>query len=203
MKKYSGIINIILLIAVVILYFFHFSGESDNDAIGSQTVVQPQVQNSTTTQSIVFVNVDSLLANYLLYTELTNELIKERESMEAELSRKTAVFEKEVQNFQDKVEKVLITRANAKIVEAELTTKQQDLLVLKDSMANKLIEDEQSMNLRLHDNIIAEINEYNKTNNYQFVLSKTFGGSILFGNGNLDITKIILDRLNEKYTKSK
>ncbi len=203
MKKYSVLVNIVLLVAVVVLYVLHFSGKKEEETTVQQPFNIPVQQSGSDTPSIVFVNVDSLLANYLLYTELADKLLNERSTLEAELIRKTQAFEKEVADFQYKVNKVLVTRAEAAEIETQLGIKQQNLLALKDTMAYSLLQEEQSMNQMLHDKIIDEINEFNKSNNFQFVLSQTLGGSILFGNGNLNITKNILDRLNDKHNKAK
>ncbi len=203
MKKYSQIINIVLLIGIVILYILHFTGKEEKDSPVQQTFKMPVQEAGSDKPMIAFVNVDSLIANYELYGELADKLLNERSSLETELTRKNQAFEKEVEDFQYKVNKVLVTRAEAAQIEAQLGLKQQNLIALKDTMAYNLLQKEQIMNQTLHDNIINEIVEFNKSYNFQFVLSQTLGGSILYGNGNLNITKPILDILNDKYRKAK
>jgi len=203
MKKYSDILIVVLIIAVAGLYVLHFTGNGDKEQTLQPALNIPVQKGGSNTPAIAFVNVDSLLANYLLYTELADQLLNERSTLENELLRKNQVFEKEVEDYQYKVNKVLVTRAEAAEIENQLGLKQQNLLALKDTMAYNLLQKEQIMNQRLHDNIINEIVEYNKSYNFQYVLSQTLGGSILFGNGNLNITRIILDRLNDKHKKAK
>lgn len=203
MKKYSEIINIVLLLAVAVLYFLHFTGDEDTDNNVRQPYNIPVQQSGSSGPTIVYVNVDSLLINYLLYSEMADQLVNTKSNLENELSRKSQVFDKEVMDFQTNVSKGFVTRKDQAEIENQLGIKQQILIALKDSMASQLIISEQEMNTTLHNNIISEIEEFNKMYNYQFVLSKTFGGSILFGNNNLNITKVILDRLNEKHSKKK
>jgi len=203
MKKYSEIINIVLLLAVVVLYFLHFTADKDNETGVQPTYNIPVQKPGSTGPTIVYVNVDSLLANYLLYSEMADQLLSTKTNLENELGRKNQVFEKEVRDFQTNVSKGFVTRKDQAEIENQLGIKQQNLLALKDSMASQLITREQEMNSTLHNNIISEIEEFNKIYNYQFVLSKTFGGSILFGNNNLNVTKVILNRLNEKHSNKK
>lgn len=66
MKNYSIVLNVILLIAVAVLYVLHFTGNREN------TSVKPRVDGNETVNGtkIVYVNTDTLLSNYLLSVEL-------------------------------------------------------------------------------------------------------------------------------------
>ena len=58
MKQFSVVLNVVLLIAVAVLYYFHFK-EKQNNAGGPASIVSSNTP-------IVFINSDSLSMNYEL-----------------------------------------------------------------------------------------------------------------------------------------
>jgi Skp family chaperone for outer membrane proteins len=65
------------------------------------------------------------------------------------------------------------------------------------------MEEEQVMNRQILE-YITKFLEENKTDyNYQFILGKSFGSVVLYGDNTLDITPKVLDAINKKYKAEK
>lgn len=197
----NRIISGILAIAVIVLFVLHFSGK-DNEVVENQLVQPGTLIGNLSEVKVAYVFVDSVLANYDYYKVLTDKLLAKKSTLEKELSGKGESFQKEVTDFQYKVEKKLITSWDAEARQKQLTEQQQVLVNLQNDMQNKLAQDEQSVTIQLHDSVISAVNDINRKLGYNLVLSNTFGGGLLYADDYMNITKQVLDRLNEFYRKT-
>ncbi|MFA6127453.1 MAG: OmpH family outer membrane protein [Bacteroidales bacterium] len=197
----NRIVSGILAVAVVVLFVLHFSGKRDK-VVDNKPVQQGILAGNPGEVKIAYVFVDSVLANYEFYKVLTDKLLSKKSSLEKELSGKGDSFQKEVSDFQYKVEKKLITSWDAEARQKQLSEQQQVLVNLQTDMQNKLAQDEQTVTLQLHDSVLTAVNEVNSKLGYNLVLSNTFGGGLLYADDYMNITKQVLDRLNESYRKT-
>ena len=74
MKNISLILNIVLIIAVTLLYIDKFTGNSGNEDVNTET--------SGGGGDVVYINLDSLMNSYDLYNELKTELMQEQQKLE-------------------------------------------------------------------------------------------------------------------------
>ncbi|MCK4465322.1 MAG: OmpH family outer membrane protein, partial [Bacteroidales bacterium] len=144
-----------------------------------------------------------LLFKYNFYYDLQDNLEEKRKTSEAELNSKSRAYEKEAADFQEKIQKGLVTRSTAQQLEQQLLREQQNLLQLRDNLSLQLMEEEQVMNRQIVNSIMEYLKEYNKQHNYQYVISYRFGGPLLFAHDSLDITMVVAEGLNEKYNREK
>lgn len=189
----SLIWNIVLTLAVTVLFFLHFSNKSD----GGSAVVDGQVVPGRRT---VYVQVDSLLTNYDFFKETKKELENKNFQLENELNTKGRSLQNEVAFFQQKAQ--TMTPEQARSTEAQLMKKQQDLVAYRDQAAQSLGQEEAKKNEQLYKNIRAYIEKYNKENGYEYVLGYSLGGGILFANPALDVTQKIIAGLNKEHAAS-
>ncbi|CAG5071774.1 hypothetical protein DYBT9623_03761 [Dyadobacter sp. CECT 9623] len=187
----SLIWNIVLSLAVAVLFFLHFSGKpsADSGSVADGNVVAGR--------KTVYVQVDSLLKNYEFFKDTRKELENKNFQLENELNTKGRSLQNEVAFFQQKAQ--TMTPEQARSTEAQLMKKQQDLMAYRDQSAQALGQEEAKKNEELYKNIRSYIDKYNKENGYEFVLGYSLGGGILFANPSLDVTQKILDGLNKEY----
>ncbi len=201
MKRIHLIINAVLFAGLAVLYFLHFSDISKtglND--GNET---SQTEPFSGASTIAFVNMDTLLSKYDMYFDFRQQLQEKQRRLEAQLNTSTRTYERQVVDFQDKVQKGLVTRSQAQEIEMQLMQKQQELIQLKDRLSMQLMEEEQVMNRRLQFTIQEFLKEYNKDGKFQYILGYSFGGPILYSNEKLDITSEVISGINLKYQASK
>jgi len=126
-----------------------------------------------------------------------------QQKAEAELNSKARQYESSARDFQEKVSKGLVTRATAAEMEQSLLQKQQQLVDLRDNLQADLIEEEQVMNRQILEYITSFLEENKSQYNYEYILGKSFGGQVLYGDSSLDITRKVLDAINKKYRAEK
>lgn len=197
MKKLSVILFAVLFLAVAVLYFLHFTGQK------SKNPVQETNRTESPTQGIAFVNIDTVIFKFDMFFDRREELMAKQKKAEAELNSKGAIYQKNAKDYQDKVTKGLVTRATAAEMEQSLTQQQQELVTLRDNLQSNLMEEEQVMNRQIIDYITTYLEENKADYNYQYILGKSFGSVVLYGDQGLDITQKVLDGLNNKYKAEK
>ena len=201
MKRVNLIINIVLVIAVGVLFVLHFTGKEKSSP--AQTEEKLVENDGTEKGEIAYINIDTLMNNMDMFFDVRNQLIDKQKSSEAELNSRSKDFEREATDFQEKVRKGLVTRSRAQEIEQELYREQQDLIGLKDKLSLELAEEEQVLNRQLIYYIIDYLKEYNIDNNYQFIISNSLGGPLLYASNKQDITSEVVKGINARYAKER
>lgn len=191
MKNASLILNVVLTIAVAVLYYLHFKGPQSETAPVTSTPAEAKGK------AIVYVNVDSLLNKYDFFKDTQKVLESKRFQLENDIASKGRNLQNKVAFFQQRA--ATMTQEQGRATEASLQKEQQDILAYRDRAAQNLALEEQTKNKELYDEIYNYLKKINAQNKYEFVLGYTKGGGILFANPEADQTKTILDGLNKEY----
>ncbi len=189
-------LNVVLLIAVVVLYILHFSGKSSHDEDSGEVV---EHMASPEDLSIAYVNSDSLLKNYDFFKSLEKQLIAKRDKLTSEYQNRAEGLQKEIANFQSTSGNMTISQARA--VEEDLRNKQQNLMMYQEQLGQQLREEEAKMNTELYDKVSEYLKSYGTNENLKIVLTYTKGSGVLYANEGLDITTQVLDGLNTAYSE--
>ncbi|MCX6213448.1 OmpH family outer membrane protein [Spirosoma sp.] len=191
MKNASLILNVVLTIAVAVLYYLHFKGpQAETDS-----AVKAPVEAKG--RAIVYVNVDSLLTKYDYFKDTQKVLESKRFQLENDLAAKGRNLQNKVAFFQQRA--ATMTQEQGRATEASLQKEQQDILAFRERAAQGLASEEQDKNKQLYDQIYEYLKKENATNKYEFVLGYTKGGGILFADPSGDRTSKILAGLNKEY----
>ena len=149
---------------------------------------------------IAYVNTDSLLANYNMAKDLNEELIKKTEDARASINSQAAALEKEVNEFQRKVQtNAFLNEQRAQSEANRLQNKKDQLDQLNYKLQNDLAQEQAQMNDRLIDTIQSVLKEYNAVKKFELILSNTMHDNILLDNPKYDITNELLEILNTRY----
>jgi len=200
MKKSSLIITILLALAIAALYVLHFTGIGTGKPVADKDDMQG---SETLSGSIVYIRIDSLLNAYDFFLELQADLAAKARIVKEDLNKKGRAFENDVTNFQDKVQKGLITRAQAETEQAQLAARQQELEQYAQQKQVELAEENQVMLNRVLDALKTFLAEYRLLKNYDLILT-TDGTSntVIEAVSSMDITKDVVEGLNREYSKS-
>lgn len=153
---------------------------------------------------IAYVNTDSLLANYNMAKDLNEELIKKTEDARASINSQAAALEKEVNEFQRKVQtNAFLNEQRAQSEANRLQNKKDQLDQLNYKLQNDLAQEQAQMNDRLIDTIQSVLKEYNAVKKFELILSNTMHDNILLDNPKYDITNELLEILNSRYAENK
>lgn len=195
MKKLSLILNIVLLVAVAVLFYLHFSArpQAAQPATGNALVSDPSASHSLT---IAYVNIDSLEAHYGYFQQKKAELAKEQESIQRDLSSRAQALQNEVAQLQKKA--ATMTQAEGEAAQQSVMQKQQALQQREQDLRQKFLQDQQDFNTDLHSRLTAFLKKYNENRHYTYILSYSeMASDILLKDSAYDVTADVIKGLNE------
>lgn len=200
-NTWSVVINVVLAIAVAVLYFLQFSGNDDSGKTtkGSQGERPVMEMQDGTGTSIAFVNSDLLLEKYDLVEKLAKQLESESRKKDADLASRQEELESEAAYFQESVQKQSLNEESAQRIYEQLMAKQQDLYQLQQQYGAELSQKEFEMNVTLLDSVRNFLDRMNIDNKYDYILNYNASGSILQARDAFDITEAVLEGLNREY----
>jgi len=204
MKRIPVILSTICLIAVGLLYVLYFVNKSGDKVSASQDEKNITAALDISSNSIVYINIDTVVSNYDLYFDLKKVFENKYKTSEAELASKEKAYKKEVEDYQYKVQRGLVTRSDAQKLEQQLLGEQQSLLKLQENLRIELGEEEQVMLRQVLNSITVYLEELQSRFKFQFVFGTTaIGGNVLYADKRLDLTWEVINGLNEKYKQKK
>lgn len=209
-KNISLFLNVILVVAVGILYYLHFSSGSTvtetSTATDSTIVEKPIVMapSEIKASKIVFVNLDVLSEGYDFLKDVSASAQAEQNNLQNLYQTKGEKLQQDYMEFQEKANKGLLS-------ENQIATEQEKFAVRKDELDQLQLKSEalgekiQARTEEARKNLTDYIKEYNKSGNYNYVLAYSEGplSPVLLANESLDITKDILEGINAQYRAKK
>jgi outer membrane protein len=156
--------------------------------------------------SIVFVNLDEIIAGYDMANELNTSVQSKIKSISDEVNRRGNKLQSDVNDFQDKINKGLITRSTAEVQANQLQKRQDDFNNYANQKQQEAAEEQQVALNQIEDAIKQFLDKYNEEKHYALIL--TTQGDLLptpvvACDSSLDITKDVIRGLNEEYVKTK
>ncbi len=207
-KNLSLTINIVLVIAVGVLYYLHFQGSSvsTSSEVSTDTTYVPPVlipESEIKNEGIVFVNTDTLLKYYDFFKASTKSLEARQKRAENSLAASASALQGEVMEFQKKAQEGVFSQEEGARKEQELMSKQQQFMANKETQMGVLVAEEQKISEQLYKKVQDYVKRFSKGKKYQYILGYTGQTSnVLFKNDSLDITQPVLKGLNEEYRNS-
>jgi outer membrane protein len=196
-NQLSIILNVVLLVAVAVLYYLHFKSPAtaNTGSTGTSSVAAGQ--------QVVYINTDSLVMNYDFLRDLQKDMDERRSNAEKQFGIKEQTFQQEAASMQKRASAGLMSEVEMRNAQATLEQKSQQLGLERQNLAQGLVEMERQMNNQWFDSAVVFLKEYNKGKNFQFILGYTKGGGILLANDKLDISQEVIKALNERYKATK
>jgi len=199
MKNLSLILNAVLAVAVIILFWLvlgNKTSETGKKASTGKGVV------SVGKLPIAYINIDSLLLNYQFAKDANEALTKRQEESRLTINTKARQLQTEMGEFQRKLENnAFLSRERAEQEQVRLQKKQQELQQMDGRLSQELMQVQQKMSEGLRDTITKFIKEYNKDGKYEMILSNTSSDNVLWASKGYDITEEVTRILNERCEK--
>lgn len=208
MKNSSLALNVVLAIAVAVLYYLHFSSSQEN-TIEVPVVVEEKTANTqektqetdTNYQSkIGYINIDSLQLNYDFYEELKTKLEKKEKAYDAELKAKSSAFQKKVEEFQRKAP--TMTQFEGELKQKELAKEEESLYKIRDQYTQNYEIEMVKLNNQLYKAIKDYIITHNQNTKFDIIIGESQTRNfVLDFNKNIDITEDVIKGLNKQYNE--
>ena len=127
-------------------------------------------------------------------------------SIQQEINRRGNKLEKDVKDFQNKIDKGLLTRSVAEVQGQKLQEQQNNFQQYASQKQQEMAEEQQVMLNQIADAIKTFLDSYNAEKQYAMILSTqgaVLPAPVAVADESLDITDDILAGLNEAYVKTK
>lgn len=201
MKNAAVILNVILLIAVGILFYLHFNpGNSRSTAENKPLPRQVVMSDSSGGCRMAYFEMDSVEANFEMAKQWKNELEKKEDNINAQMNRLRAVYQDKLSSL--KQHQSAMTTAQVEAATNDLNQLEENINNTKDN----LDQDYKAYYVQTQQEILTMIRkfctEYNKDKKYAVIISDE-PGLIFYKDSTFDITRDLLNGLNEMYVKKK
>ncbi len=195
MKNFSIGLNIVLVIAVAVLFYLHFNTSSSGNVVTSSAKQVP-----AGSFKIAYFETDSIQNQFDYFKEISSELEAKAQANSRILGDMKNTFATKYQELQ-KVANMLS--------QAELANKQQELMQMekafqgKEKMMSDEMQDEQFRKLQdVKKKIEDYLTDYNKDKGYAFVFSSS-ADLMYLKDSSYNITMDVVNGLNTLYKKKK
>lgn len=163
--------------------------------------------------AIVFLTIISLTAcqqqkiGFVDNSVLINEY-QERKDVEARLNTKIQAFKTRTDSLRSAFELEIkeaelkartMSQSAIQTLSQELQQKEQVLSQRVQFEQQQIAQESQTLNDSIINRVKAFVQDYGKSNNYNFILGSNEAGSVLYGEEASDLTQEILKALNENY----
>ncbi len=185
-------IKTILCIALAAAFAVSCNQKTNNTTVSEGQTSAPQAG------SIVYIQLDSIVAKFDMFNDLKSELEEKVQKIQNDLQAKGRAFERDIKDFQNKIQKGLMTQSEAEEKNRVLGNRQADLQNLSAQKEAEIQEENTVMMNKVMDAIETFVKKYNEEKKYALILTGVFQGD-----PNLDITNDIIEGLNEEYIKNK
>ena len=181
------------------------SAASCNTPAG-QTASTAAADSTIAPGSIVYFNLDRVLAEYDMANDLGSVVETKVNSIQEEVNRRGSKLDKDAKSFQDKVNKGLLTQSTAEAQYAKLQEQQNTFQNYAAQKQQEIAEEQQVMMNQIADAIKNFVDEYNAEKGYGMIIAtqgEILPVPVVSGSDKLDITDELLEGLNAAYVKEK
>ncbi len=199
MKKTRLILSAAALIAGISL-----TSCVNNGAQSPETVTSPD--STAVAGSIVYFNIDTIMQGYDMANDLRSVVETKVSGIQAEIDRREKKLQKDFSEFQNKIDKGLLTRSVAEVQGQKLQEQQNAYQQYAMAKQQEIAEEQQVMLNQIMDAVAEYVKAFNEEHKYALILTTSgdiLSAPVVTGDPSLDITDTILQGLNEAYVKTK
>ena len=201
MKKTTLILSAVALLGMVAL------GGCNSNPKSAAADNNTEVETAAAAKgSIVYFNLDRVLNEYDMANDLRSVAQTKAEGINAEVNRRGTKLQKDLEAFQDKINKGLLTRSVAETQSQTLAKRDQDFKNYAAQKQQEINEELNVMQNQIADAIKAFVDKYNAEKQFALIIAcqgELLPLPIVAADPSLDVTDDILTRLNDEYVKTK
>jgi outer membrane protein len=186
----------VVIIAVGVLYYLHFSTPKMQIYVPKEIVAEPG------SGEIVFVNSDIINEEYELVTILTGDIKAETKRQEVIFTNREKTFEKKYTQFQENMNAGVLTQVQAENTQMQLAQEYQLLETDKERVFNDLQGRQAAAILQIYDSLKVAVQRVNAVRKASYVLIYQDQSPVLLhSDPTKDITDQVLFELNRSFKK--
>ena len=156
--------------------------------------------------AIVYFNLDTVIKEYDMANDLSSVVETKVQGINQEVTRRQNKLQSDVNSFQEKVNKGLLTSSVAEAQYQKLQQQDQEFQQYAAQKQQEIYEEQTVMQNQIADAIKTFVDNYNAEKQYAMIIA-TQGDilpqPIVAGDPELDITDMLIEGLNAEYVKTK
>jgi outer membrane protein len=197
MKNASLILNVILLVAVAVLFYLHFSSGKKAEPV--KAITTTNAENIPTGDfRIAYFEMDSINNSFAMVKDVKAELSKEEGRVNNVLTRLQKTYNDKLIQYQNS------QQAASQVQSENVRREIMDLQNQMTSQKQELDQNYQNLYMRKMQDVKGRIEnflkEYNKTRGYTYILAYE-PGFMFYRDSAYNITADLVKGLNEQYKK--
>ncbi|MBS1927915.1 MAG: OmpH family outer membrane protein [Chitinophagaceae bacterium] len=202
MKNFSIVLNVVLIVAVAILYYLHFSGNQKPVSV-VKTAVPKAPLSELEKAPIAYVDLDSLNEKIAFIRDKRKELEGEQKAIENEwMSASRALNDKKNEFIKKHDNGKAITDEMAAEFQTQLLQEQQAIEEKRQAATQKLTEKSYKFMDDIQKKLKDFLAQYNSNGTYKYILTTGTGlDYLVFKDTTLNITNDVIAGMNEKIAK--
>ena len=156
--------------------------------------------------AIVYFNLDRVLNEYDMANDLSSVVQTKVESIQQEVTRRGNKLQNDINSFQEKIDKGLLTRSVAEAQNEKLQKQQVDFQNYAAQKEQEINEELAVMQNQILDAVKTYVDKYNETQQFAMILTTQgdiFPQPVITADPELDITDALLEGLNAEYVATK
>lgn len=194
MKHLGTILGAIAIVGV--LYIGFFSADSSKP----KATVSEAVTDPSKGVRLAYVRTDSLEKNYKYYVELSEQLQQEEAKIQKQIEAKQRDFQIELNLYQQEAPKMSPEQRQAS--EADLMRVQQQYEMWAREQSETLLTKQQELQTNMKHDMDSVLYKMKDELLLDFILLYDENSALIFANEDYDITNVVVERLNENYSKN-
>ncbi len=157
------------------------------------------------TGKFAYVNIDTFQEKYEVLKSKQEEFKKRQEAMDGQLQQMYNEMQSDANEVQKKAQAGTLTQSEYDMAQKRLMQTQTTLETRRQSLTEELLKAKEDFNKDLKVHLDAFLENYNKDKHYDFIFTYTSSGgsALLYANKGLDITKDVVDGMNEQAKSDK
>lgn len=203
MKNTPLILSVIALVAVIALGIIQLIGNSSKS--GNVAIVGDEVV-AAEKGAVVYFNIDRVLNEYDMANDLSSVVETKAQGIQQEITRRGNSLQKKLNDFQEKMDKGLITRSVAEVQAQKLQQEQNEFQNYAAQKQQEMAEEQQVMMNQIGNAIKEYIDKFNEVKQFALIISTQgdiLPAPVVAGDASLDITDALIAGLNEEYVRNK
>lgn len=195
------IFDLLMLAAVITLFVLY---GKDKCKGGKKTAVVPETEQAVPGNGdILYVNIDTLNANYEMVNILTDSLQAEQKKKEVVFQNRQKALETKLRNYQNNLQTGQLNAQQAQYAEAALQQENQQLQSDYEQAMSSFEARYAAALSQIADSLKAATKRINEAHNASFIITYGGGSNLIVADPTKDITNEVLEELNKPFKKKK
>lgn len=180
-----------------------FTGCKSNEKKGEEAKEATEAKDAPEAGTIVYFQLDRVIQEYDRANELRSVVETKVKEIEADMQRKGKKLETDMKDFEEKINKGLMTRIVAESQGQKLQQRQLEFQNLAAQKEQEIQEEQIVMMNNITNDIQVFITKFNAEKEYKMILANQAGVPVIIADPSLDITDAVIEGLNAEYVKNK